>query len=133
MSSALPSGPGLGVAFARIIDPALSEAAFHEWYNQIHVPDVIETGAVSAAWRVKSLDPKDPWPYAAVYRLEEFGKLAELAKLRMTGDMLPDGRPANDFVEFDIRWYTPWQKFDKTGSDTRKCIALRVRCHRKAS
>jgi len=38
-------------------DPA-REAAFHRWYEDIHVADILETGVFHTAYRDESLDPQ---------------------------------------------------------------------------
>jgi len=46
------------------------EAAFNEWYNREHVPDVLKWKGVVSARRYKAIIPEDRFQYVAVYELE---------------------------------------------------------------
>jgi len=51
-------------------DPA-REGEFNEWYNQIHLPDVLETPGVVRAERYEKIDPSEgQGKYLAAYEAE---------------------------------------------------------------
>src|SRR5713101_4307403 len=47
---------GILLVLSNCKDPA-REAAFHRWYEDIHVADILQTGAFHTAYRYESLDP----------------------------------------------------------------------------
>src|SRR5438093_13677408 len=52
-------------------DPA-REAEFHRWYEDIHVADILETGAFHTAYRYESVDPQATQAtYLALYETEQ--------------------------------------------------------------
>jgi len=65
-------------------DPAREEE-FNRWYSDVHIPDILDTGAYHTAYRYESLDPKvTRGKYLAVYEThyenstkarEELGKV----------------------------------------------------------
>ena len=46
------------------------EAAFNEWYNHEHIPDVFKFKGVVSARRYKAIVPEDRFQYIAVYEFE---------------------------------------------------------------
>ena len=68
-------------------DPT-KEAAFHRWYEDVHIPDILETGLFHTAYRYESLGLAATIPkgkYLAIYETDasDPGKAAEeLTKLR---------------------------------------------------
>jgi hypothetical protein len=56
--------PGILLVLSTCTAPA-REAAFHRWYEDIHVADILETGVFHTAYRDESLAPKrrrpPPW------------------------------------------------------------------------
>lgn len=60
--------PGIVWCNSKVKDAEkLSPDVFCEWYRDVHVPDVLNTGAISEAFRGESIDPKEPQPYLTVY------------------------------------------------------------------
>jgi len=49
--------PGILLVLSTCTAPA-REAAFHRWYEDIHVADILETGVFHTASRDESLDPQ---------------------------------------------------------------------------
>jgi antibiotic biosynthesis monooxygenase (ABM) superfamily enzyme len=50
--------------------PPGREAAFNEWYNHEHVPDVLRFKGVVSARRYRSTEAADRFQYMAVYEFE---------------------------------------------------------------
>lgn len=46
------------------------EQAFNEWYDKIHIPDLVAAPGVVAARRFKVLQTNTQWPYVATYEIE---------------------------------------------------------------
>jgi len=47
------------------------EAVYNEWYNDVHVPDLLSLPGVKSARRFKKVrGNRIDWPYAAVYEIE---------------------------------------------------------------
>lgn len=67
--------PGLFFVSSRITHPQLSEATFHEWYNQRHIPDIFQTSGFEEAYRWKVLkDTRRRGRGRGSRREEEHGK-----------------------------------------------------------
>ena len=72
------------------------ENAFNEWYDNIHVPDILATGLFDRALRYKAATPDVP-QYLAVYEMsgDDLGGtfkelMGKVAKLRDAGRMFED-------------------------------------------
>ena len=62
---------GILLVLSNCKDPA-REAEFHRWYEDIHVADILETGAFHTAYRYESLDPQATQAqYLALYETEQ--------------------------------------------------------------
>jgi antibiotic biosynthesis monooxygenase (ABM) superfamily enzyme len=51
--------------------PPDKEAAFNRWYNEEHVPQVLQFPGLVSARRYKSLEGEDKYQYMAVYELQD--------------------------------------------------------------
>jgi hypothetical protein len=51
--------------------PADKEAAFNRWYNEEHVPQVLQFPGLVSARRYKALEGEDRFQYMAVYELQD--------------------------------------------------------------
>ncbi len=62
---------GILLVLSNCKDPA-REAAFNRWYEDIHVADILETGAFHTAYRYESLNPQaTKTKYLALYETEQ--------------------------------------------------------------
>ena len=62
---------GILLVLSNCKDPA-REAEFNRWYEDIHVADILETGAFHTAYRYESLDPQATQAkYLALYETEQ--------------------------------------------------------------
>lgn len=108
-------GPGIIYTTSKIIQPkVLPDEKFNWWYENIHIPDMLASGVVSAAWRFKNLNPKSEIPYLAVYKIPDMAALQTPAfkSVRQAHESLPDGGPAHRYVNFDTRYYQLIQIFE---------------------
>jgi len=47
------------------------EEAFNRWYNEEHVPQVLQWKGLVSARRYRALEGEDTWQYMAVYELQD--------------------------------------------------------------
>lgn len=107
------SGPGLITSYSNITKPEiLSDPLFNTWYNTVHIPDVLATGAVTAAYRFRQADPDSPKPYMAVYFVPDLAAVESEAfkGIPMTHSLLPDGASIHTLAHFDTRFYSLTQE-----------------------
>ena len=63
-------------------DPA-REAEFNAWYDDVHVPDILSTGAYYSAVRYENTDTESGGPrYLAVYETDAADPIGQLAVLQ---------------------------------------------------
>lgn len=107
MTDTLPKAPGL--IFCRSKPkPSLLTSVYNKWYSEIHVPDVLASGAIAKAARYRCRDDGYPIPYLAVYDVPDLTRLQsrEFAAIPMTSDLLPNPqRPCHAYVDLDTRFY----------------------------
>lgn len=90
--------------------PVISVDGFHAWYDNVHVPDVLKTSAVSTAYRYNAATDTTPWPFLAIYPVQEIPRFVkeEYASIPSTSDLLPaPTHSCFDVAQFDIRGYRP--------------------------
>ncbi|KAL2760375.1 hypothetical protein ACRALDRAFT_1078881 [Sodiomyces alcalophilus JCM 7366] len=95
----------------------LDEEKFMNWYDNDHIPEILETSGVSSAWRFKDVEAgKVEKPYLAMYPLEDIGftQTEEFKKIRVHSDLIPGGASIYDLANFDVRVYNLTQVFDPT-------------------
>jgi hypothetical protein len=49
-----------------------NEVIYNDWYERVHIPDLLATPGVTSARRFKVVHTKTerPWPYLALYEIE---------------------------------------------------------------
>ncbi len=47
------------------------EQAFNRWYNEEHIPQVLQFPGLVSARRYKAFEGEDKWQYMAVYELQD--------------------------------------------------------------
>jgi hypothetical protein len=100
------SGPGLIFVPSRITKSDISDATYNQWYSDIHIPDVIKSGAVSHAARWGRADESNPDPYLALYRVKDL-ELVNTDKFKaipMTHELL-GGQHIKEIADLDSRIY----------------------------
>src|ERR1700754_962717 len=90
------SGPGLFYVNSKVTDPELTSEAFTKWYDNVHVPDIFDSGTISNAFRYYSVNPAVvERPYLALYPMEDV-KLLQSQKFNsipVHSENLPNGGP----------------------------------------
>jgi hypothetical protein len=106
--------------------PPLTEDAFNKWYEEVHIPDIINAkpgleGCV-AAWRYKCQDDSRARPYLALYSIPNmaFVQSPQFGRVSQYHELLPEGGPSQKFVDFDTRFYKRVQVLQKPGQDRRE-------------
>ncbi|KAI1341327.1 hypothetical protein F5Y15DRAFT_31034 [Xylariaceae sp. FL0016] len=118
--SDIPTGPGLLYVNSKLTLPnKLNEASFYQWYDDEHIPDVMQSGVIKTALRctdVAAPTRKVDLPYLVLYPLSDISYLygSEFAKARATSDLFPEGSICYDIGEFDVRHYRLVQVSDPT-------------------
>lgn len=110
------SGPGLITSYSNITKPEiLSDSVFNTWYNTVHIPDVIATGAVVVAYRFRQADMEAPKPYMAAYLVPDLAAIGSEAfkNIPMSHPMLPGGASIHTMAHFDTRIYSLIQEHEK--------------------
>jgi hypothetical protein len=89
-------------------DPA-QEAGFNEWYDRIHVPDVLASGMVARVIRYRNADPRDAGPgYLAIHELAWEDLEAVAREVARTRRRLTESRGFHPAVE--IVRVESWQR-----------------------
>jgi hypothetical protein len=98
---------GILLVLSNCTDPA-REAAFHRWYEDIHVADILETGAFHTAYRYESLAPQATQAqYLALYETEQRDPAkAREALGQARADWGQRGR-LSDTIRTPLRWWRP--------------------------
>jgi len=93
---------GLLMVISNCKDPAREEE-FNRWYNQVHVPDILELGHYHTAYRYQSIAPdKTPGKYLALYETDEDPVVASQANVDMRPQWQARGR-WTDLLETRLR------------------------------
>jgi len=111
--------PGLLFVKSRVTKPdELSPTQFIEWYEKVHIPDVLSTNGADTAYRYTNIDPNGEYSFLAMYPVgdisffqsEEFKNIPDTSK-----PYFKDGR-ASDFAAFELRMYERIQLFEPEGT-----------------
>jgi len=114
------SEPGLVLALSRIYQPdQLSVDLFDKWYDEVHIRDLLTTGAIKTGIRWKTIDPNEKQPYLTIYPLDRIDALDTdvVRAVPVHSDILPG--PSHyiwDFVAYDARIYQHIQTHEQEGT-----------------
>lgn len=107
---------GILLVLSRIKDTApLSSDIYNDWYNLIHIPEILNTGGISDAARYwADGDKHEEYPYLALYQVPSMSFLdsKDFESITVHHEMLPG--PTNsilDVASFDFRRYIRVHKF----------------------
>ncbi|KAH7152620.1 hypothetical protein EDB81DRAFT_431515 [Dactylonectria macrodidyma] len=128
-------GKGMFCVHSKISRPDLLDVStFIKWYDEDHIPEIIETSGIKSARRFIDIDPKADMPYLATYPMEDLGftQSQEFRKIRVTSDILPGDSSVYDLANFDARCDNLVSIFDKTsqGKGDLKSLVV-VKCELK--
>jgi hypothetical protein len=115
--------PGIIYALCRPTHPGLTDEIFNEWYNDVHLRDVVNTGLVDLALRYKSCNADSKYPYLAIYRVPDMTVLqspegmAKLMAIPTRHDSLPDGKSWNELVGTERGFAKRVQTYDEGATE----------------
>lgn len=113
------SEPGLVLALSRIYEPALSASLFDQWYDEVHIRDLLATGAIRTGLRWKTIDSTERQPYLTLYPLDRIDDLqTDAVRAVPVHDKILPG-PSHyiwDFVSYDARIYQHIQTHEPLGT-----------------
>lgn len=110
--------PGLLYAGSKISRPdILKEKTFFEWYDEEHIPELVQTSGFDSAFRFIDSDPGSEWPYLAVYPTKDFSFFKSDAFKGMKSlqsDKLPGTGAAAEVMDSVSRFDQLVQVYDPT-------------------
>lgn len=92
-------------------DTGITEETYNKWYDDVHVPHIIQTSGVQEAARYaisSSNSDNLNWPFLAIYPINDLRYLTteEFANIPLTDELLPGpSHSCVDCAEFDQRHY----------------------------
>ncbi|KAF2140040.1 uncharacterized protein K452DRAFT_320112 [Aplosporella prunicola CBS 121167] len=112
--------PGILYAAGRITSPDLTPAAFTEWYNTVHIREVLSIpSGPPRAYRFENTAtttdaPTHP-PYLALYPVDDLSIVSSphFAALSDTHPLLPHGASYLSLTAFDVRVYATVETYTK--------------------
>lgn len=110
---------GLLFVASRIKNNELSEEAYNDWYNNIHLEDILASGGTKLALRFRNVNSEAKMPYLALYPLPDmsFMQSKEARDVPMQHHTFPGSGNVYDSVEFMRRTYELIQTFE--GQETK--------------
>lgn len=108
--------PGLLYASSKISQPdILDEKSFLEWYDEEHIPELIQTSGFDSAFRFIDSNPDSERPYLAVYPTKDFSffKSDEFTGMKsLQSNKLPGTGAAAEVMDSVSRFDQLVQVFD---------------------
>jgi len=101
--------PGILFVNSKITSDALKPEVFKEWYESVHIPDILATSGIKFGCRYQSTAPeKVERPFLALYPVKDVQWLhsEEFKSIPMHSDMLPvESKLISDLADFEHRYY----------------------------
>lgn len=98
---------GIITALSRNKDPeGCSTENMMEWYDQVHIPDVLAKGGIDAGYRYRSTNDEAYYPFLVLYPVEDTGfvETPEFNSLSLESDKyFGPGKKFTDYADFEIR------------------------------
>ena len=85
----MPAGPNPGLIWcnSKVTKPdELNRDSFCRWYSSVHIPDVLETGAVREAYRYLAIDPNEEMFHMTLYYVDDVEGLYDKVKCKLSSD-----------------------------------------------
>ncbi|KAK7970510.1 hypothetical protein PG996_001061 [Apiospora saccharicola] len=119
--------PGLLYASSKISRTDILDEKTFEWYDEEHIPELIETSGFDSAFRFIDPNPDSEWPYLAVYPTKDFSffKSDEFRGMKsLQSNKLPGTGAAAEVMDSVSRFDQLVQVYDPTkkGPGHTKCI-----------
>jgi hypothetical protein len=117
----MASRPGILFVNSMITSDTLTPELFREWYEGVHIPDLLVTSGINSGVRYKATNPEQvERPYLAMYPVKNVQWLHsdEFKSVPLHSDMLPnDSKAIYELADFESRYY---EKLDTKGEPGRE-------------
>lgn len=101
-----PSWSGSGIIQSFFTLPAsseLSQETLEEWLDEVYLNALIDTGAVTSAWRFKAANPEYGKQNLLIYKVPDLAQAGKIRSVPRTSEKFPSGEPVDTFVESESR------------------------------
>ncbi|EMC91276.1 hypothetical protein BAUCODRAFT_320634 [Baudoinia panamericana UAMH 10762] len=117
------SNPGLMFVTSRVTDSSkTSDEKYNRFYNDEHLPDVLNYGISKVAIRYKNVNAESKIPYLACYPLDDANFLTSPGLEKLVQDTRSsktfDNQDVYDYVEFGLRPYEKIQTYEGIHPDS---------------
>ncbi|KAK0109530.1 hypothetical protein ONS95_002218 [Cadophora gregata] len=112
-------GPGIIYVTSKIVcTDVLDDKTYLKWYEEDHIPDILEKTPINSAFRFSNVKPDAERPYLLVYPMENLADIhgEGFKQLRLYSDFMPNKGAPYDFADLDFREYKLIQKYDPRGT-----------------
>jgi len=112
-------GPGIIYVTSKIVrNDVLNEETYLKWYEEDHIPDILDKTPIKSALRFSNINPKADRPYLLMYPMEDLAAIhgEGFKQLKVKSDFMPDKGAPYDFADLDFRDYKLIQKYDPNGT-----------------
>lgn len=101
-----------------------------DWYDNIHIPDVIATSGQKTALRYASLNPNAEWRYLVVYPVNDilFSETEEFDNIRKGGHKELHYKDFAELAALDLRISERVSVFEPPGASKGVCKQSRRPC-----
>ncbi|KAG4426005.1 hypothetical protein IFR04_000949 [Cadophora malorum] len=116
-------GPGIIYVTSKIVrNDVLNEETYLKWYEEDHIPDILDKTPIKSALRFSNINPKADRPYLLMYPMEDLAAIhgEGFKQLKVKSDFMPDKGAPYDFADLDFRDYKLIQKYDPNGTAEEK-------------
>lgn len=122
-------GKGIFFVNSKISRPDILDVpTFLKWYDDDHIPEIIETSGIRSARRFVDIDAEADMPYLAMYPMEDLGftQSQEFCNIHVTSDILPGDNSIYDLADINARCDNLISVYDKTtaGKGTIKSLVV---------
>lgn len=107
--------PGILFVKSSIIDKdKMPPARWVQWYEEVHIPDVLSTSGIDTAYRYTNIDPSGSHHFLAMYPVSnvEFLQTDEFKNIPSNSKEFFGDLGARDFANFELRTYELLQIFE---------------------
>ncbi|KAH6660051.1 hypothetical protein BKA67DRAFT_38523 [Truncatella angustata] len=132
------SGPGSLYVESKIANPKiLDETTYLKWYDEVHIPEIIQMTGIKSARRFKDINPDADKPYLAIYPLKDIAFLGseEFKHYTIKSDLLPGTGDITELADFSNRIDSLIQVYDPTQrgtGHTRSIISAQIELKEEA-
>lgn len=88
---------------------------YTNWYDNDHIPEVVNTSGIRSARRLVNVDPTVDKPYLAIYPMDDLGftQGKEFRSVRVKSDLLPGDGIIYDLADIDVYYLNLVHVYDE--------------------